>query len=147
VTNKDVAMVHEPPGNVPAPVIDNAAPPAPAPPPINLPHMAMGAVRIGDPPVVVQVGRLNAAWPLPAKTYELRLPAGHYSIEAASPDFHPMLVVHDKDGKQLAFDDDDGHGLDSRVQLRIAAAQTVKVHVAAVLGAGPFTLAIKAAPN
>jgi hypothetical protein len=81
----------------------------------------------------------------PAKIYEVELAAGtDYQIDLVSNDFDSFLRVLDKNGKELAFDDDSGGALNARLTFTPPDAGTYRI-VAASLGegAGDFTLSIE----
>ena len=82
---------------------------------------------------------------LPAKLYEVKLPAGKsYTITMTSSEFDSFLVVQDGAGKQLAFDDDGGGDLNSKIQFAPAKDGTFKVYAAALNGQGKYSLKIAA---
>ena len=64
-------------------------------------------------------------------------------FDITDADFDTFLVIKDKAGKQLAFDDDGGEGLNSRLQFQINKADTYKIYVAALSDTGDFKLTIK----
>ncbi|MFO0966341.1 MAG: PPC domain-containing protein [Gemmataceae bacterium] len=106
-----------------------------------------GEVKGDEPKVIVKVG--DETLSLPSKTFQVKLEAGKsYRIAmnaAAGTDLDCFLVLQDKDGKQLAFDDDGGGGLNSLIEFTPKAAGVYKVFAAALDGAGGFTLKITAA--
>lgn len=95
------------------------------------------------PKVNITVPGINREVPLPAKVHEVNLGAGRYQIDIMSEDIDPVLVIQDKNGKQLALDDDGGEGLNSRLQFQAAKAETYKIYVASLKGSGAYTLTIK----
>jgi hypothetical protein len=102
-----------------------------------------GSVDNDDPKVNVSIPGVNQPIPLSSKLHAVNLPAGNYQFDIMSTDFDTFLVIQDKNGKQLAFDDDGGEGLNSRLKFQVAKADTYKVFVAALTGAGDFKLTIK----
>jgi hypothetical protein len=80
----------------------------------------------------------------PSKIYEVELAANAFQIDLVSNDFDSFLRVLDKNGKELASDDDSGGGLNARLTFTPPAAGTYRI-VATSLGAGTgaFTLSIE----
>jgi hypothetical protein len=106
-----------------------------------------GKVSEDDGKVGVKVG--DQEIPLLAKTYRVKLSAGKsytITLKTDANDFDPFLVVQDKDGKQLAFDDDSGGRLNSKLVFQPTKDDTYKIY-AASLGnrPGAYLLEITAA--
>src|SRR5438067_1695580 len=77
-----------------------------------------GKVDASDAKVKVIVGDKPVA--LRAKLFQVQLSAGKsYRIAMDSKEFDSFLVVQDMAGKQLAFDDDSGGGLNALLTLQI----------------------------
>src|SRR5579859_5069298 len=103
-----------------------------------------GKVAADDPKVKVIVGARFGL--LPAKVFEVKLQGGkQYRISLDSREIDSVLVVQDKDGKQLAWDDDSGGDLNSLLTLDVLTAATYKIHAASLKGAGGFTLKVQEA--
>jgi hypothetical protein len=83
---------------------------------------------------------------LPAKLHQIKMVAKtKYVIEMDAEDqkqLDAFLVIQDKDGKQLAFDDDSGGGLNARLEFAPSANGTFKVYAASLRGEGKYTLKI-----
>lgn len=80
---------------------------------------------------------------LPAKLHEINLDARKkYTIHMTSGELDAFLVVQDKSGKLLAFDNDSGGGLDAKIDFTPAKDDTYKVYSASLKGTGVFTLTI-----
>ena len=70
----------------------------------------------------------NKRLDLPAKTFLLKLAAGRrYRISQESDEFDSVLVVHDEKGRQVAWDDDSGGGLNASLDLETLVERTFKV--------------------
>ncbi|MCI0639310.1 MAG: PPC domain-containing protein [Gemmataceae bacterium] len=108
-----------------------------------------GKVSADDTKVNLKVG--DKELPMPAKMFQVKMGAGKaYTItmNTNDADFDPFVIVHDKDGKQLAFDDDSGGQLNSLLKFSPAKDGTYKVFAASLTGgAGPFTLKITEAAS
>ncbi|MBI3410998.1 MAG: hypothetical protein HY040_21915 [Planctomycetes bacterium] len=81
------------------------------------------------------------------KTYQVRLGAGKHLIEVKAGDevFDPLLVVYDKSGEMLAYDDDSGGALDSMLEFDAGRGGVFTIHVAGMRDTlGPYTLKINA---
>src|SRR5260370_1216411 len=78
-----------------------------------------GTVKRDDPKVEAQLGPRFKPLLLPAKVYLVKLSAKHnYRIDMIAADqkrLDAFLVIQGQDGKQLAFDDDSGDGLNARL--------------------------------
>jgi len=73
-----------------------------------------------------------------AKVYQVKMTAGKtYTVdmEAADENFDPYLRLEDMAGKQLAFDDDGGDNLNSRITHKAAADGTYRI-IATTFGGG-----------
>lgn len=105
-------------------------------------------VKDSDPKVNIDLG-IGKDIPLPAKQFQVKMDAGKsytISLTTSSKEFDPFLVVQDKDGKQLATDDDSGGGLNSLLKFSPKASGTFKVFAASLGGnSGPVTLKITSA--
>ena len=71
-----------------------------------------------------------------------------YVIDMTSPDqkaLDPYLRLQDAAGKQLAFDDDSGGGLNARITFRAPATGTYRIVATsfANAGRGEFTLMVR----
>jgi len=102
-----------------------------------------GEVAANDPKVKVTHPEANVTVELPAKVYKVKLEAGKYQIDITSDAIDPVLVIQDKTGKQLAFDDDGGEGLNSRLQFQAAKDDVYTIVAASLKGAGDYTLTVK----
>lgn len=79
------------------------------------------------------------------KTYQVRLGAGKHVMEvkAGDEEFDPLLVVFDKSGEMLAYDDDSGGALDSLLEFDAGRGGVFTIHVAGMRDTlGPYTLKI-----
>ncbi|MCI0377542.1 MAG: pre-peptidase C-terminal domain-containing protein [Gemmataceae bacterium] len=101
-------------------------------------------VAVNDP--MVPVPFMGKDIPRPAKLYQVKMSAGKsYTItmNTNDADFDPYIVVQDKDGKRLAFDDDSGGQLNSLLKFTPPSDGTYKVFAASLTAkAGPYTLQI-----
>src|SRR5436305_508456 len=78
---------------------------------------------------------------IPAKLFLIKLRGGtKYRISMASKEVDSVLVIHDKAGSQLAWDDDSGGDLNSLVKLDVVKDTTYKVYAGSFKGSGNFTL-------
>jgi hypothetical protein len=79
------------------------------------------------------------------KTYDVRLTAGkNYQVDMMSGQFDTYLRVEDSAGKQIAFNDDGGEGLNSRLPLRVADGVYRIICTSFSAGAqGQYTLTIR----
>jgi tetratricopeptide (TPR) repeat protein/CHAT domain-containing protein len=101
-----------------------------------------GKVEKDDPKVKVIVG--NKFWQLPAKLFLVKLSSGKkYRISMDSKEIDSGLVVQDKTGRQLAWDDDGGGGLNSLLTLDVLKDDTYKIYAASFKGEGNFTLNVR----
>ena len=83
---------------------------------------------IADDDAKVKPGKFA---PLSSKRFEVRLKGGtKYRIAMTSTEVDSFLVVHDKAGKEVAFDDDGGGDLECAIGLHAAAGR----HVCGVRG-------------
>jgi len=97
-----------------------------------------------DPKTKVTEPNVNVTVELPAKTFQIKLTSGaKYRIDLIGPDLDPVLAIQDNSGKQLAFDDDGGEGLNSRLDFVAPADATYKFVCASLKGAGNITLTVK----
>jgi hypothetical protein len=99
-----------------------------------------GQVAQGDP--TVKVGNRE----FPAKVHQVKLAAGKkYQIDLVKNDgdIDPLLVVQDKTGKTLAYDDDGGGSLNSRLTFPSPRDDTFKIYAAALSGEGAYTLTVR----
>ena len=79
----------------------------------------------------VEAGHQGAA--MPAKRFEVRLQAGkQYRMTMDSKELDSFLVLQDKMGKELAFDDDSGGGLNSLIVFTPSSDETYTVFSAAL---------------
>ena len=70
---------------------------------------------------------------MPAKRFEVRLQGGkQYRLTMDSKDLDSFLVLQDKTGKELAFDDDSGGGLNSLLVYIPSSDDTYTVFAAAL---------------
>jgi hypothetical protein len=101
-----------------------------------------GKVSADDPKVKIVVGPKSGE--LPATLHLVKLSAGKsYRITMDSSDIDSVLVIQNKAGKQIAWDDDSGGMLNSLLTLDVLKDGTYKVYTASLRGAGPYTLNIK----
>lgn len=97
-----------------------------------------------DPKTKVTEPNVNVTVELPAKTFQIKLTSGaKYRIDLIGPDLDPVLAIQDGTGKQLAFDDDGGEGLNSRLDFVAPADATYKFVCASLKGTGNITLTVK----
>jgi serine/threonine protein kinase/formylglycine-generating enzyme required for sulfatase activity len=81
--------------------------------------------------------------PLPAKRFEVGLQNGKkYRITMDSGEINSFLVLQDKAGKELAFDDDGGGGQNSRLLYTAPTDDFYTVFAASFKGTGSFVLKI-----
>ncbi len=79
----------------------------------------------------------------PAKRYEVRLAAGKtYRLTMDSKDFDSYLILQDKEGKELAFDDDGGGALNSMLVFSPERDDIYTVFAAAFEKTGTFQLRV-----
>jgi len=105
-----------------------------------------GKVDQVDPKVKVIIG--DKSFQLPAKLFEVQLAGGKkYRVSLDSKEIDSLLVVQDKTGRQLAWDDDSGGGLNSLLILDVPTDGTYKIYAASLKGAGNFTLLVRMAQN
>ena len=64
------------------------------------------------------------------------------TLDTAEKELDPFLVLQNAGGKTLAFDDDSGGGLNSKLTHKIDKDGDYKVYAAALGGTGNFTLKI-----
>ena len=101
-----------------------------------------GSVDADDPKVNVEIGG-KVVGKLPAKMHLVQFKAGkRYRIDMKSTEIDSVLVLQDKEGKQVAFDDDSGGNLDSLVFFDVTKDNTYKVFTASLKGTGNFTMTI-----
>jgi hypothetical protein len=101
-----------------------------------------GKVDKNDPKVKLIVG--DKSDQLPAKLFLVKLSAGKkYRISMDSNDIDSVLVVQEKTGNQLAWDDDSGGGLNSLLTLDVLKDGAYKIYAASLKGDGAFTLKVK----
>jgi hypothetical protein len=82
--------------------------------------------------------------PLPAKEYRLQLKGGTaYRLDLVSAEIDAFLVVQDRDGRQLAIDDDSGGDLNARLTFTPRADGVYRVFAATLKGAGKYTLSVR----
>jgi CHAT domain-containing protein/tetratricopeptide (TPR) repeat protein len=106
-----------------------------------------GNVAAGDPRVKVVVSPTQSG-ALPAKRFMVNLEEGkRYEITMSSTALDSFLVVQDAKGKQLAFDDDSGGGLDARLVFEAPATAAYRVFAASLKGTGAFTLRVRELPR
>ena len=80
---------------------------------------------------------------LAAKVYPVQLKGGtKYQIDMVSADFDALLVLQDRAGKQLAFDDDSGGNQNAKLVFTPPADGTYKVCAASFRLVGKFTLTV-----
>jgi Bacterial pre-peptidase C-terminal domain len=97
-----------------------------------------------DPKIKVTEPNVNVSVDLPAKTFLIKLTNGaKYRIDLIGPDLDPVLAIQDGTGKQIAFDDDGGEGLNSRLDFVAPADATYKFVCASLKGTGNITLTVK----
>src|SRR5207244_6979442 len=83
---------------------------------------------------------------LPARLFQVQLTGGKkYRVALDSKEIDSVLVVQDKTGRQLAWDDDNGGGLNSLLTLDVLADGIYKIYAASLQGSGNFTLMIREA--
>jgi serine/threonine protein kinase/formylglycine-generating enzyme required for sulfatase activity len=97
-----------------------------------------GTIADDDEKVKVSLGGA-----LPCKRFAIRLQAGkNYRLTLDSQDFDSFLVLQDKTGKELGFDDDGGGKLNSLLLYSPASDDVFAVFAASVKGTGSFLLKI-----
>jgi hypothetical protein len=106
-----------------------------------------GKVTTDDPRVTFKLEFEGKELDLPmhSKLYRVKLQAGkQYTItlDAAQKTWDPFLVIQNPDGKTVAFDDDGGEGLNSRLSYKPTKEGDYKVYAAALRGTGAYTLKI-----
>ena len=80
----------------------------------------------------------------PSKIYEVELAANAFQIDLVSNDFDSYLRVLDKNGKELAFDDDSGGGRNARLTFTPPSPGVYRIVAASFNGnVGDFTLSIE----
>ncbi len=100
-----------------------------------------GTIAKDDDKVPISDG--TQALALPAKVHDVKLQAGKkYTITMVSGELDAFLVLQDKGGKQLAFDDDGGGNLNAKLDFTPAKDDAYKVYAASFKGTGAYTLAI-----
>jgi hypothetical protein len=83
---------------------------------------------------------------LPGKLFLVKLPANKkFTVSMDSNDLDSVLVVKDEAGKQLAWDDDSGGGLNSLLTFETKKEGTYKIYALSLKGTGDFTLQVKEA--
>jgi hypothetical protein len=84
-----------------------------------------------------------------AKTFKVRLGAGKtYVIDMMSMQFDCFLRLEDPTGKQIAFNDDGGEGLNSRLAIRVPADGVYRVICTSFSGEiGAFELRMRETPK
>jgi serine/threonine protein kinase/formylglycine-generating enzyme required for sulfatase activity len=103
-----------------------------------------GRIAEGEAQVKTQAGSL------PAKRFEIKLQAGKtYRLTMDSKELDSFLVLQDKTGKELAFDDDSGGNQNALLDYTAPRDDTYTVFAASLKGTGSFVLAIreKTAPD
>lgn len=101
-----------------------------------------GEIRQGEPKVRVTFSELLSQ-DLPAKSYQVKLLAGkRYRFSMNSVPIDSVVAVHDKTGKQLAFDDDGGGFPNALLLFTPSNDDIYKVYTASLQGNGKFTLVI-----
>jgi hypothetical protein len=81
---------------------------------------------------------------LPAKLFFVKPSGGkRHRITMDSKEIDSVLIVQDKDGKQLAWDDDSGGSLNSLRTLTAPKDDACKIYAASLNGAGRFTLKVQ----
>jgi hypothetical protein len=102
-----------------------------------------GRIADGDPRVKIEL-EANRSAEMPAKRFLVKLPGGKkYRITMRSTELDSFLMVQDKDGKQLDYDDDSGGGNDSALTLDIEKTAVFRVFAASVDKTGAFTVEIR----
>lgn len=102
-----------------------------------------GKIAAGDPKVKVTEPNVNVSVDLPAKTFQIKLKGGaKYRIDLVGSEIDPVLAIQDESGKQIAFDDDGGEGLNSRLDFTAPADAAYKFVCASLKGTGAFTLTV-----
>jgi hypothetical protein len=80
---------------------------------------------------------------IPAKVYQVHLYANtKYKLTMDSTEMDSVLVIQDKDGQQLAFDDDSGGNLNALINFTPPRTATYKVYAGCLSGQGRFTLKV-----
>lgn len=103
-----------------------------------------GKLTKDDPPLVnAPLAELKGA---PHQVFQIKLQKGQdYVIELASKDFDAFLILADAADKRLAYDDDGGGGLDSRLQFSAQIDGTYRLLAASLdKQPGKFQLKIRA---
>src|SRR5262245_18893710 len=93
----------------------------------------------------IDLGGKEFQLPMQAKPYSVKLEANKryvMTLDTDDDDLDPFLVVQDAGGKTVAFDDDSGGKLNSKLTYSPKKDGTFKVYAAALKGTGAFTLKI-----
>jgi CHAT domain-containing protein len=86
----------------------------------------------------------NETLALPSKRYLVKLLGGKsYRVTMRSKDIDSYLVVKNPQGKQIAFDDDSGGGLDADLTIDVHKDGLYRIHAAAFKRTGPFALTVR----
>jgi formylglycine-generating enzyme required for sulfatase activity len=87
--------------------------------------------------------KISKRQPTPAKVFEIRLQAGKtYKITMNSKDLDSFLVLQDRTGKELAFDDDSGGESNALLFYTAARDDGYKIYTTSFKGTGAFLLTI-----
>jgi tetratricopeptide (TPR) repeat protein/CHAT domain-containing protein len=102
-----------------------------------------GRIDATDPKLKLDLGG-GRSIELSSKSYLVKFPAGkRFKITMRSSDLDSILMAQNKEGRQLAFDDNSSGGQDAEMYAGDPKADVVlRIHAASVKGLGKFTLAI-----
>jgi formylglycine-generating enzyme required for sulfatase activity len=96
----------------------------------------------GDAKVETQSGSL------PAKRFDIHLEGGKtYRLTMDSDDLDSYLLLQDRTGLELAFDDDSGGNLNALLLYTPASTDTYKVYAASLMKTGSFVLKVAMTPD
>lgn len=101
-----------------------------------------GEVTDDDPALQVEVAP-NINIPIKAKAYTVSMKKGKaylINLDYVQAGWDPFLVIQDKTGKQLAFDDDSGGALKSKLLFSPKADADYIVYAGALNGTGQFEM-------
>jgi len=104
-----------------------------------------GQIKGDEPKARVTDGPKSADFP--AQLYTLKLEAGKsykIAMNAAERGLDTFLILQDAAGKQLAYDDDGGVGLNSLLEFTPEKTGAYKLYAASLSGTGQFTLSVSA---
>src|SRR4051794_25044470 len=87
-----------------------------------------GRIGLDDPKVTINAAK-DKTFRLSARSFSVRLKAGQrYCISLKGQEIDAVLMVQDEQGRQLAWDDNSGGGLDALVTLDVMREKTFTVY-------------------